>query len=78
MDAPPIYRFRVALQHVSPKIWRRIEVPADRSLADVQSVIQIVMGWSDEYLHRFRIRNHFLGTVRAGGLLMFGDPMEDV
>jgi hypothetical protein len=71
-----VYRFRVALRHVSPKIWRRIEVPAESSLADLQRVIQIVLGWSQEYQHRFCIRNHYLGTARPGGLLLFGDPAE--
>jgi Plasmid pRiA4b ORF-3-like protein len=44
------------------------------SLADLQRVIQISLGWSDEYQHRFCIRNHYLGASRPGGLLFFGDP----
>ena len=46
------------------------------SLADLQRVIQISPGWSDEYQHRFCIRNHFMGASRPGGLLVFGDPEE--
>jgi hypothetical protein len=76
MEGSTVYRFRIALRHVSPKIWRRIEVPAESSLADLQRVIQIVLGWSQEYQHRFCIRNHCLGTARPGGLLLFGDPAE--
>ena len=33
------------------------------------------MGWTDEFQHRFTIRNHRLG-MRPGGLLLFGDPYE--
>jgi hypothetical protein len=54
--------------------WRRVELTAGSSLADVQRVIQISLGWSDDYQHRFCIRNHYLGASRPGGLLLFGDP----
>jgi len=51
-----------------------VELTAGSSLADLQRVIQISLGWSDEYQHRFCIRNHYLGASRPGGLLFFGDP----
>ena len=51
-----------------------MELTAGSSLADLQRVIQISLGWSDEYQHRFCIRNHYLGASRPGGLLFFGDP----
>jgi Plasmid pRiA4b ORF-3-like protein len=71
-----IYRFHIALQHITPRIWRRVELRAEYSLADLQRVIQIGMDWSDEYQHRFTIRNHFLSTARVGGLLLLGNPAE--
>jgi hypothetical protein len=74
MEAAVVYRFHIALRVVSPKIWRRVELTAGSSLADLQRVIQISLGWSDEYQHRFCIRNHYLGASRPGGLLFFGDP----
>jgi Plasmid pRiA4b ORF-3-like protein len=76
MGAPVVYRFHIALRGVAPKIWRRLELTASSSLADLQRVIQISLGWSDEYQHRFCIRNHYLGASRPGGLLFFGDPEE--
>jgi Plasmid pRiA4b ORF-3-like protein len=48
MEAEFVYRFHIALRGVSPKIWRRVELTAGSSLADVQCVIQISLGWSDE------------------------------
>ena len=75
MEAAVVYRFHIALRGVSPKIWRRVELTARSSLADLQRVIQISLGWSDQYQHRFCIRNHYLGTSRPGGLLFFGDPV---
>jgi hypothetical protein len=74
MEATVVYRFHIALRDVSPKVWRRVELTAGSSLADPQRVIQLSLGWSDEYQHRFCIRNHYLGASRAGGGLFFGDP----
>src|SRR5277367_5869263 len=74
MEAAVVYRFHIALRRASPKIWRRMELTAGSSLADLQRLIQISIGWSDEYQHRFCIRNHHLGASRPGGLLFFGDP----
>jgi hypothetical protein len=47
---------------------------AGSSFADLQRDIQISLGWSDEYQHRFCIRHHYLGASRPGGRLFFGDP----
>jgi Plasmid pRiA4b ORF-3-like protein len=74
MEATVVYRFHIALRDVSPKVWRRVELTAGSSLADLQRVSQLSLGWSDEYQHRFCIRNNYLGASRPGGLLFFGDP----
>src|SRR5260370_12093929 len=76
MEAAVVYRFHIALRGVSPKLWRRVELTAGSSLADLQRVIQISLEWPDEYQRRFCIRNHYLGAPRPGGLLFFGDPEE--
>jgi hypothetical protein len=76
MEATVVYQFHIALRGVDPKIWRRVELTAGNSLADLQRVIQISLGWSDEYQHRFCIRNHYLGASRSGGLLFCGGPEE--
>jgi len=76
MQSPVAYQFHFALRNISPRIWRRIELLAGHSLADLQRVIQISFGWSDEYQHRFCIRHHHLGVSRPGGLLLFGNPAE--
>ena len=69
-----VYGFHIALRGVRPRIWRRVELTAGSSLADLQRVIQLSLGWSDEYQHRFCICNHYLGASRPGGPLFFGDP----
>jgi hypothetical protein len=68
MEAAVVYRFHIALRGVNSKIWRRMEPTGGSSLANLQRVIQISLGWSDEYQHRFCIRNHYLGASRPGGL----------
>lgn len=52
--AGSIFRIKVALRHVSPPVWRRIEVPADITLDRLHDVLQVVMDWSDYHLHCFR------------------------
>lgn len=48
-------RLKVVLLGVEPPIWRRVEVPANYSLAQLDAVIQIAMGWENSHLHRFEI-----------------------
>jgi hypothetical protein len=76
MEPRVVYQFHIALRNISPKIWRRLELSSGHSLADLQRVIQISFGWSDEYQHRFCIRHHHMGASRPGGLLFFGNPEE--
>jgi hypothetical protein len=59
MKRPPeqILQFKVALRHISPAVWRRIQVPADYNFWELHVAIQDAMGWRDCHLHVFRIRN---------------------
>jgi len=41
----PIYQIKVGLRDSKPPIWRRLELPADASLATLHRVIQIAFGW---------------------------------
>jgi hypothetical protein len=53
-DGPaPIYQIKVSLRGARPPIWRRLEVPADVSLARLHELIQIAFGWTDSHLHVF-------------------------
>jgi hypothetical protein len=49
------YRLKIALRGVSPMIQRRIRVTGKISLADLHRIIQIAMGWDNDYLHCFHI-----------------------
>jgi hypothetical protein len=43
------------LRDVHPPIWRRIQVWEDTTLAQLHTILQIVMGWEDYHLHQFLI-----------------------
>lgn len=60
-DAAKIYRLRIQLQDVEPRVWRSVRVPAAMTLAKLHKVFQVVMGWNDSHLHEFRI-----GAARYG------------
>ncbi len=50
-----VYQFKVTLKYIRPPIWRRIQVLSDHTLGDLHLVLQVVMGWSNDHLHEFRI-----------------------
>lgn len=50
-----IYQFRLSIRGISPAIWRRVLIRSDSTLADLHYIIQILMGWSNFYLHQFTI-----------------------
>jgi hypothetical protein len=61
----PIYQLKVSLQGAKPPIWRRLEVPADLSLARLHHVMQIAFGWDDSHLHAFETPFGDFGTADA-------------
>jgi hypothetical protein len=50
-----LYQLKVTLRDVHPPIWRRIQVWEDTTLAQLHTILQIVMGWEDYHLHQFLI-----------------------
>ncbi|WP_311767237.1 IS1096 element passenger TnpR family protein [Burkholderia stagnalis] len=58
---PRVMRLRVSLEDVAPEVWRRLEVPADISLAELHDLIQAAMGWHDRHRYGFG----FAGQVGA-------------
>lgn len=47
-------QLKISLKYIQPEIWRRIVVPVRFSLAELHSVIQKAMGWTNSHLHEFR------------------------
>lgn len=60
---PPILRLGVTLRGVRPPVWRRIEVPAELTLARLHGVLQAAMGWTNSHLHHFYQGQVYYGPV---------------
>jgi hypothetical protein len=53
-DGPaPVYQIKVNLRGTKPPIWRRLEVPADVTLARLHEILQVAFDWDDHHLHMF-------------------------
>jgi Plasmid pRiA4b ORF-3-like protein len=57
----PIVRIRIELQHIEPKIWRRIDVPLSSTLLALHEIIQVTMDWDDAHLYEFRVGDKIYG-----------------
>jgi hypothetical protein len=51
---PDILQLKISLAHISPPVWRRIQVRNTVSLLDLHDIIQVAFGWEDAHLHEFR------------------------
>jgi Plasmid pRiA4b ORF-3-like protein len=74
--APDAYLVYVWIRDIHPLLWRRVLVRTDRTLAALHWPLQIVFGWTDFHLHRFRIRKTDYGIPRHG--LMEGHDARQV
>jgi hypothetical protein len=59
--AAMVYELVVTLEDVQPTVWRRVQVPAQITLADLHRVLQVAMGWRDTHLHQFEIAGELIG-----------------
>ena len=55
ITSPGVFTFKITLNDCTPRVWRRIEVPAIYTFFDLHCAIQDVMGWTDSHLHAFRV-----------------------
>ena len=51
-----VFQFYIEMLEITPKIWRRIQVPGHYNFWDLHVAIQDAMGWLDYHLHHFTIR----------------------
>src|SRR3954447_19830432 len=61
-------QLKVLLRNVHPAVWRRVTLSDALSIADLHQVIQLLLGWNDDHLHRFCIQGGEYGVEYAGGL----------
>jgi hypothetical protein len=55
------YEILLHLRDATPRLWRRVRVPADLSLADLHRVIQVAMHWDDVHPHVFDVAGREYG-----------------
>jgi hypothetical protein len=65
---PQLLRLKLQLRDVHPAVWRRVTLADSLSIADLHRVVQLLMGWDDDHLHRFRIHGRDYGIAYIGGL----------
>lgn len=58
-----IYKFKLSIKGITPKIWRRVQVPENYTFLDLHKTIQAVMNWEDYHLHEFEIENPKTGEL---------------
>ncbi len=60
-STPSVYTIKISLAHVSPFVWRRVEIPADITLYRLAAVIICAMGWHGGHLHQFLMGEKYYG-----------------
>jgi len=50
-----VYQLKVRLLDSPVPIWRRFQVESATTLERLHRVLQVVMGWTDDHLHGFRL-----------------------
>ena len=73
----PRLQLKVLLRDVHRAVWRRVRVADSLSIAGLHQVIQLLMGWDEDHLHRFRIHGQDYGVAQRGGP-DFGDAAAAV
>lgn len=56
-----IARIRIDLEHLEPRIWRRVEVGLSSNLRALHEIIQAVMPWESYHLYEFAIGDRVYG-----------------
>jgi hypothetical protein len=62
-----VAQLKVSLAGFRPAIWRRVLMPATRTLSDLHVVIQVLFGWDGDHLHVFEV-----------GKKQYGDPFVNL
>ena len=61
-----IVRLTVSLQGVRPPIWRRLELPASLTFAELSAVILTAFGWTGCHSHDFVLADRRIGVPLRG------------
>ena len=56
-----IARIRIELEHIAPRIWRRVDVSLTTNLRALHEIIQAVMPWENYHLYQFAVGERVYG-----------------
>jgi hypothetical protein len=63
---PALLVLTIELDHVTPRVWRRVAIPSNTTLDQVHRMIQDAMGWHDEHPYAFENDVHTIIDPRSG------------
>lgn len=52
---PCVYQLVITIEDVTPRIWRRLVVTSETTLAQLHTYLQIAFEWGDYHLHEFQL-----------------------
>src|SRR5271167_4667106 len=55
-----VFQLKITLNDIRPPIWRRLQTK-DCTLANLDNIIQVSMGWEGYHLHEFEIEGQQYG-----------------
>lgn len=64
--------------HSNPSIWRRIQVVASTSLAELHNILQTTMGWENAHLHQFIYKKTFLAPTNPWADEEYAEDYEGI
>ncbi|SMF66636.1 pRiA4b ORF-3-like protein [Paenibacillus barengoltzii] len=56
-----LYRCRIELNEIAPKIWREFQFHPDVTFHQLHKIIQSVMGWENYHLYEFHVKEKVIG-----------------
>jgi Plasmid pRiA4b ORF-3-like protein len=62
-----VHQLKIALRHIHPPIWRRVQVSSAASLATLHAVLQRSFAWTDSHLHEFEAGRRRFGSPQLDG-----------
>lgn len=68
MSSGQVCQFKITLIGITPRIWRKIQVPATSTFWDLSVAIQDVMEWGGFHLHEFTIMDPTTGVRETIGI----------
>lgn len=75
-DGETTYRFKITLDGVRPRVWRRFDVPGSFTLCELHETVQDVMGWENTHLYYFDIDARYGPEADAELGMTDGDEMR--